>query len=198
MEAKTKNKTLTKLTPKFIASVGILAGISVLLYYILEFPIPFIPPFLKFDFSTLPALIGGFAFGPIAGFVIVLIKALLHTLISYSGGAGEIADLLVSGSFVLVASSIYAKHKTRKHAVLGMLIGTIVMTIVGGFANYFILIPFYAKIMPLDKIMDMCGPYINSTLDYVLFGAIPFNIIKGLILSAITFVTYKHISRILH
>ena len=65
----------TRFTPKFIASVGILSGISIVLMQILEFPIPFMPPFLKFDFSTLPALIGGFAYGPVTGIAIAFIKS---------------------------------------------------------------------------------------------------------------------------
>ena len=66
----------TRFTPKFIASVGILSGISIVLMQILEFPIPFMPPFLKFDFSTLPALIGGFAYGPVTGIAIAFSKRL--------------------------------------------------------------------------------------------------------------------------
>ena len=68
MEAINNVQNKTRFTPKFIASVGILSGISIVLMQILEFPIPFMPPFLKFDFSTLPALIGGFAYGRCYGY----------------------------------------------------------------------------------------------------------------------------------
>ncbi len=199
MEAITQHKT--KFTPKFIASVGILSSISIALMQALEFPIPFMPPFLKFDFSTLPALIGGFAYGPITGLAIVLIKALCHLLISYSVGSGEIADFLISGSLVFVSALIYRTHKTKKRAAVGMIFGTLAMMIVGAFANYFILLPVYAKVMPMEQIIEMCSavnPLIKNTLGYILYGALPFNLIKGIILSAITFVIYKQISRILH
>ena len=149
MEAINNVQNKTRFTPKFIASVGILSGISIVLMQILEFPIPFMPPFLKFDFSTLPALIGGFAYGP----------------------------------------------------VLGLVLGAIAMAIVGGLANYFILIPFYTNVMPMEQIISLCGkanPLITNTLGYVLYGAIPFNLIKALLLSIITFVLYKQISKILH
>lgn len=199
MEALTPTKT--KLTPKFIASIGILSGISIVLMQVLEFPIPLMPPFLKLDFSTLPALIGGFAFGPLAGLAIAFVKALFHLLVSHTGGSGELADFLVSGSLVLVSSLVYRRKKTRKRAVLGLLLGTAAMAAVGSAANYFILIPFYAKVMPMEQIIEMCGkvnPLIHNTLSYVIYGALPFNLIKGFILSAITFLVYKHISKILH
>ena len=172
----------TRFTPKFIASVGILSGISIVLMQILEFPIPFMPPFLKFDFSTLPALIGGFAYGPVTGIAIAFIKAALHLLRTDTGGVGELADFLASGSLVFVSSLIYKRIKTRKGAVLGLVLGAIAMAIVGGLANYFILIPFYTNVMPMEQIISLCGkanPLITNTLGYVLYGAIPFNLIKS-------------------
>ena len=117
MEAINNVQNKTRFTPKFIASVGILSGISIVLMQILEFPIPFMPPFLKFDFSTLPALIGGFAYGPVTGIAIAFIKAALHLLRTDTGGVGELADFLASGSLVLVSSLIYKRIKTRKGAV---------------------------------------------------------------------------------
>lgn len=191
----------TKLTPKFIASVGVLSGISIVLMQLLEFPIPFMPPFLKLDFSTLPALIGGFAYGPVTGLVIVFIKALLHLLRTQTGGVGELADFLASGAMVLTSALIYKKYKTRKGAVAALLLGTCAIMIVGALANYFILIPFYANVMPMEQIIEMCGkvnPLITNTVTYVLYGAVPFNLVKGLILSIITFVIYKQVSKVLH
>lgn len=200
MKAKTV-KTGQRLTPKFIAGVGILSGISVVLMQILEFPIPFMPPFLKFDFSNLPALIGGLAYGPLTGVVIVFIKAVLHLLRTSTGGVGELADFLASGSFVLVTSVIYKYKKTRAGAVIGLRVGTAVTAIIGGLANYYILIPFYTKVMPMEQIIlisSKINPLIKNTLGYVLFGAIPFNLIKAVILSVVTFIVYKRASGALH
>lgn len=172
----------TRFTPKFIASVGILSGISIVLMQILEFPIPFMPPFLKFDFSTLPALIGGFAYGPVTGIAIAFIKAALHLLRTDTGGVGELADFLASGSLVLVSSLIYKRIKTRKGAVLGLVLGAIAMAIVGGLANYFILdtvlykrYAYGANYIALRQWLILL---ITNTLGYVLYGAIPFNLIK--------------------
>lgn len=193
--------TTNKLSARFIASVGILSGISVVLMQVLELPIPFMPPFLKFDFSTLPALIGGFAYGPVTGVAICFIKALLHLLRTDTGGVGELADFLASASLVLTATMVYRRGKTRKNAVLGMIFGVLAITVVGCLANWFILIPFYANVMPMDQIIALCGkvnPLIQDRMGYVLFGAAPFNMIKGIIICVLTFLIYKKTSKILH
>ncbi|MCX7715478.1 MAG: ECF transporter S component [Clostridia bacterium] len=184
-----------------LTRAGILAGISVILMMVLEFPIPFMPPFLKVDFSNVPVLIGSFAFGPAMGFVIVLIKDLIHLLNTKTGGIGELADFLTAISLALPASLIYKKHKSRKGAILGMLAGIVAMTLVGTLANKFILIPFYSKMMPLEKILELCGkanPLINSTTTYLIYGVAPFNIIKASIISLFTMVLYKRISNVIH
>jgi riboflavin transporter FmnP len=193
--------TKNKLSARFIASVGILSGIAVVLMQILEFPIPFMPPFLKLDFSTLPALIGGFAYGPVTGVAICFIKALLHLLRTETGGVGELADFLASASLTLTASLIYMRGKSRKNAILGMVLGTIAIMVVGSLANWFILIPFYANVMPMDQIIELCGkvnPLIQDRAGYVLFGAAPFNLIKGIIICLLTFLVYKKTSKILY
>ena len=114
MEAINNVQNKTRFTPKFIASVGILSGISIVLMQILEFPIPFMPPFLKFDFSTLPALIGGFAYGPVTGIAIAFIKAALHLLRTDTGGVGELADFLASGHLYLFHHLFTSVSKQEK------------------------------------------------------------------------------------
>lgn len=186
---------------KFIAGTGILAAIATVLMQVLEFPLPFMPPFLKLDFSTLPALIGGFAYGPLAGVIIALIKSLFHLLRTTTGGVGEIADMLATIAIVLTSSLIYKKHKTKKAALIGLACGSVALAIVGGLANYFILIPFFSKVWTIEQILKICGeinPFIHDKLTYTLYGAVPFNLIKGIIISAITFAVYKKISRLLH
>lgn len=190
-----------KITAKFISSVGILSGISTVLMFIFEFPIPLMPPFLQLDFSNLPALIGGFAYGPLTGVIIVLIKAMLHLIKTSTGGVGELADFLTGASMVFVSSFIYKRFKTKKGAIASLGAGTCALAAVAAPVNYFILIPFYSNIMPMEAIFKACGeinPLIRDIATYVLYGAVPFNIIKGLILSVITFLIYKKISKVLH
>ena len=189
-----------KISTRTLATGGILTAISIVLTFF-KTPLPLIPSFLELNVSTIPALIGGFAFGPVAGILIVLATQLIHMMVSHTAFVGELADFLMQGSFILVASLIYMKQKSRKNAFLGVGLGIIAMTIVAAFANYFIMLPFYAKAyMPMEQILGLCAqinPLIVDKLTYVLYGVVPFNIIKGLVISLITALTYKHISRII-
>lgn len=194
-------QTRPKFTPKFIASVGVLSGISIVLMMILEFPLPFMPPFLQIDFSNIPVLIGAFAFGPVTGLFITLIKDLLHLLITSTGGVGELADFICSAMLVCTASLIYSRKKTRPRAAVGMLCGAVCMAVAGGLVNKFILLPFYGNVMPMEQIFTLCGqinPLIHNTNTYILYGAVPFNFLKAAIICIPTFFIYKKVSKILH
>jgi len=185
-----------------LVKIGILSAIAVVLMFI-EFPLPLFPAFLKIDVSDLPALIGGFALGPVAGIFIELMKNILHILLkgTSTGGVGELANFLIGIGFVVPASVIYLMNKTKKGALWGMLAGTVVMGIFGAFANYYIIIPLYQKIMPLDAIINMAAqanPGIVDVKTYVLYAVIPFNAIKSIIISALTLLLYKKVSGILH
>ena len=121
----------------------------------------------------MPTLIGTFMFGPAAGIFISLVKDLIHLLSSQTGGVGELSDFL-----------IYRYHKSKKGALLACLSGTAAVTVVGALTNRFLIIPFYSKLMPIDAIVSACNavnPMIDSIDGYILFGAMPFNLIKGLI-----------------
>ena len=182
-----------------LVKISLLVAMAFVLM-LFEFPIPGFPPFLKLDFSDLPALIGGFALGPVAGVIIEGGKVILNLVFhgSYTGGVGELANFLVGGSFVFVASYIYHKNKTKKNAIIGLIIGTIVMTIVGALFNYYILIPLYATIMGgMSNVIGFSAEgnsNIGSLVGIIVLGITPFNIIKGAIVSLITFVSYKRIS----
>lgn len=182
-----------------LVKISLLVAMAFILM-LFEFPIPGFPPFLKLDFSDLPALIGGFALGPVAGVIIEGGKVILNLVFhgSYTGGVGEFANFLVGGSFVFVASYIYHKNKTKKSAIIGLIIGTIVMTIVGALLNYYILIPLYATIMGgMSNVIGFAAEgnsSIGSLVGIIVLGITPFNIIKGAIVSLITFVSYKRIS----
>lgn len=192
--------TKTRFSARFIARAGILAGISVILSFIPGIPLPFIPPFLTIDFSNIPILIGTFTFGPITGICIALVKSLIHLCATHTGGVGELADFLTALALLLPSSLLYLKKKTRTNAVIGMILGAVCMAIVGGLANKFLLIPFYAKVMPLEQIFTLCAKansFIKDTNTYVLYGAVPFNFIKAAIICIPTFILYKSISKIL-
>ena len=178
---------------------GILAAMAVILYYI-EIPVV---AFYKLDLSTLPAILAGFAMGPLPGVAVVVIKNLVHMLGTSTACVGELADIIMSSCFVVPASLIYRRHKDRKSAVLSMLIGTVLMTIAGVLVNYFILMPAYQTLMnlPLEVLVGM-GPkvwsYIDNTVKLVIFITAPFNMLKCTVLSVVTYLLYKRVSPLLH
>lgn len=180
-----------------------IAMLSVLAFILMQFELilPMFPSFLKIDVSDLPAVIGAFAMGPFAGIAISAIKNMLHLLQTSTGGVGELANFFVASAMIVPASVIYMKNKTKKSALMGLIVGTVTMAIAGGFANYFVLIPFYTAFMPIDTIIELgtvVNPSIVSLETLVIFGIVPFNIVKGLVLSILTLVLYKRISPVLH
>lgn len=164
-------------------------------------PIPFMPPFMDFDLAAIPELIGGFALGPVAAIGIILVKILLKFVLMGTSSmfTGEIQNLLLSCAYVLPAVIIYHRKKSKKSALLGMIVGTIVCSITAVFTNLYIIIPFYASLgnMTVQSIVDMCAA-VNSlmkdTLTLAIFGIVPFNLIKGSASSLVTYILYKRLS----
>lgn len=167
----------------------------------LESQIPFFPEFLKIDLSDLPALIAGLAMGPLAGIAVEAVKNILHLLMTTTGGVGELANFVIGSSFVAPAALIYQHKKNKATALAGLVTGIAVMTVTGALANYYILLPFYSTFMPIDAIIAMsakANPAIKDMGSLILYAIVPFNIIKGLVLSILTLAVYKRISRIIH
>lgn len=180
-------------------------GVIALILMLLDFPLWFTPPFLKFDISDVPSLIGAFALGPMAGVIIQLVKNLLKIIIvgTNTAGVGELANFIVGSIFAYSAGLIYYREKTFKNAVTGLIIGTLSMTIAISIINYYIMIPFYAKAfgMPLDKIITISGAvnkYVVDLKSLIIFAVVPFNLLKGLVVSIVTTLLYKRVSPILH
>ena len=167
-----------------------------------EFPIPFIAPnFYEIDFSEIPILIGTFIMGPVSGVIMEAIKIILKLLIKGTSTAyvGDFANFCVGVCLVVPASIIYQKHKTKKNAFIGMLVGTLFMAVAGVVLNYFIMIPFYVKAfgMPLEAIIGAGAkiqPLVTNKLSFTIVCVAPFNIVKGIIVSLVTALIYKHIS----
>ena len=193
-----KNKT------KWMVKVAMLSAVAVVLM-LLEFPLPFIaPPFYELDFSEIPVLVGAFALGPVAGVAIEAIKVLLNLLINgtITGGVGEAANFLVGIAFILPASIIYKRNKSKKTAAIGMTAGGVLMVVLSCFVNTYILIPAYGVALGVDvsafvKMAAAIHPSIDSLWKMILLCVAPFNAIKVILVSTITTVLYKHISPIL-
>lgn len=169
------SRTFTMQQPKraaalHIRTITMTALLSAMAYVLafVEFPVPLSPSFARMDLSDFPALIGAFAFGPLAGLLIELVKNTLQLLTTSTGGIGEIANFLMGAAAAL--------------------------------ANYFILLPLFETFMPLDQLIASFGaflPFIHTKLDIVLFNALPFNILKGLVIGGFTMLTYKRLTPIL-
>ena len=154
------------LSVRKMAIVGVFSAVSFVLM-LLEFPLPFAPSFYKFDFSDMPALVGGFAAGPFAGVMIEFIKILLKLVIkgTSSGFVGEIANFVVGASFVVPATIIYRLRKTRRTALISCIVGTVCITLAGSFLNAFFLLPAYAVIYGCDISMFVeMGTTINPAI----------------------------------
>lgn len=185
----------------YTAIFSALAGVLM----VLEIPLFFAPVFYKIDLSEIPVLICTFYLGPVAGVTCELVKVLVKLMIKGTTTAfvGDFANFAVGCSFVLPASMIYHAKKSRKTALAGMIAGTLVMTVFGSLFNAVYLLPKFAVMygMPLDAIVAM-GTKVNSSITsvstLVLFAVVPFNLLKGVIDSGLTFLLYKRISPILH
>ena len=177
------------------------AVVAVLMY--LEFPIPIMPAFVKLDVSELPALIASFAYGPVSGILVCLIKNLIKLPSTSTAAVGELFNFVMGALFVGVAGLIYKRNKTRKGAIVGALLGALVMAVVSVPYNYFIVYPAYVVMyhLPLDAIIGMyqaINPNVNGLLACLLVFNLPFTFVKGALDAVLCFLVYKPLSPILH
>ncbi|MDR2606117.1 MAG: ECF transporter S component [Oscillospiraceae bacterium] len=182
-----------------IAVVGVMSAIAIILEF-LEFAVPVMPGFIKLDFSELPALITAFALGPISGTAICLIKNLFHLFTSSTGGVGELANFIIGAAFVIPAGIIYHRYHDRRGAVLGALIGAVIMAIASIPLNYFVTYPVYYNFLPKEAIVaayQAIYPRVNSILECLIVFNMPFTFVKGLISAVVTIFIYKRLSPIL-
>ncbi len=200
---KRRGDTSRILTTRKIAMIGMLSAIAAVLM-LLEIPVPFAPSFYKLDLSELPILIGTFAFGPVAGVMIEMVKIILKVLFKGTSTAfvGELANFIVGCSLILPASIIYSFKKNKVQALIACITGTLCMTIVGTSFNAFYLLPKFAEMfhMPVNSLIAMgtaINPSITSLTSFVVLAVAPLNLIKGAINSIVTFLVYKHLSPLL-
>ena len=185
----------------YTAVFSSMAGVLMLI----EIPLFFAPGFYKLDLSELPVLICTFYLGPVAGVCSELLKVLIKLLLKGTTTAfvGDFANFVVGSSFILPASIVYHARPGKKTALLGMVVGTLTMTVIGSAFNAIYLLPKFAVMfgLPLDAIVGMgtaVNSRINSVSTLVLFAVVPFNLLKGAVDSVLTFLLYKRISPLLH
>lgn len=185
----------------YTAVFSCMAGVLMLL----EIPLFFAPSFYKIDLSELPVLICTFYLGPMAGVTAELLKVLVKLLLKGTSTAfvGDFANFAVGCSFVLPASIVYHAKPGKRTALTGMLVGTLIMTVFGSAFNALYLLPKFAALfgLPIEVIVGMgtkINPAITSVWTLVLFAVVPFNLLKGVLVSLLTFLLYKRISPLLH
>lgn len=187
------------LSVQYLTRIAVLTALASILFLI-EIPVV---AFYKLDLSNLPVLLGAFSMGPVPGLIILLLKSLIGMLHSSSMYVGELADFIMGAAFVLPAALIYRRHKTRNTALIGMAVSTVVMIVVAVLVNWKLMIPFYmtAYGMPMEAVVGMATkavPFVDTEWKLLLCVTAPFNLLKGVVLSALTFVLYKHLSPLLH
>ena len=185
---------------RMITVTAIMSALSAVLMFV-EFSIPIMPSFIKLDISDLPALITSYAFGPVCGVTVCLVKNLIHLLATQTAGVGELSNFIHGAVFVFVAGMFYKYHHNRKFAFIGAMAGDFAMAAMSFFINYFFVYPIYFKLMAPETVIlgayQAILPSIDSLWKAILFFNVPFTFAKGLISVAITFAIYPKISPIL-
>ena len=197
-----------RITPAYLTKIAVLTAISFILYFLLKFSLPFLfPSFLDMQFSELPAILAGFSLGPVAGVTVIVLKCLLKFPFTSTAFVGEITDMVLGILYVLPASILYNHKKTKKNAVLGLIIGTMVSTLCAIIFNRYISVPFYVEYFfggNFDLIVSMCAPlYPLMTKDtfylyYLSAAVLPFNLLRLGLVSILAFLVYKSLSKALH
>ena len=182
-----------------LTGIAMLSAVAGVLTYF-AFPVPLMPSFIKLDFSELPALLAAFAYGPISGAAVCLVKNLVNLLHTSTGGIGTLCNFLLGMCFVVPAGVIYRRKRSRAGALIGALIGTLAMSVVSLFTNYFIVYPLYTAFMPMEAILGMyqaINPKVVTLWDALIWFNLPFTFVKGLCSVVMAFIIYEPLSPIL-
>ena len=192
-------KTNTVSLTRKLTLIAVLSAISSILMFF-SFSVPFMPSFIKVDFSELPALLASFAYGPLSGVCVCLIKNLINAPTTTTAYVGEFANFLLGAAFVFPAGLIYLKNKTRKGALLGALMGALFMALISVPLNYFVTYPIYQNFMPIETIIGMYQAIfggVNGLLECLIIFNAPFTFLKGIVVALLTFLVYKPLSPLL-
>jgi riboflavin transporter FmnP len=175
-----------KLNTKQLARMGVLSALSLVLMFLVRFPIIPAAPFLEYEPADVPILIAAFLYGPVPGFVMTVVVSLIQamTVSVASGWIGALMHVISTGAFAIAAGLIYKKKHTFKGAILGLSVGALISTSLMVGLNL-IFTPIFMRV-PVEVVKDMLVPAI-----------IPFNLLKGLMNSALVCLVYKPVGRIL-
>ncbi|GGG17154.1 riboflavin transporter [Lysinibacillus alkalisoli] len=180
-----KNRT------KYFVTIGMLSSIAFVLH-LLNFPIPPFPPFLRVDFSDMPALLAVITMGPGAGILIELFKNVLDWLFTGTETGvpvGHIANFTTGVLFILPVYAVFNRFKTVRGLVAGLALGTVVMAVGMSFLNYAVFLPMYTYFLGMEKVVG------NDLYAMIVKGILPFNIVKGIIVTCIMVVLFNMMNK---
>lgn len=186
-----------KLLYKLVITATFSALAAILMLPMFEIVLPFMPPYIKFDFSDFPALFAGFTAGPLWGVLVCLIKNLIHIPLGSTGGIGEIANFVIGAVYVLTAALVYKKIGGRKGILIGGAAGSLTMAAAAFPVNLFVVYPAYTRIYfggSVEKVVETYSkilPWIKNLPQALLIFNTPFNIAKGLILTLAAILAYS-------
>lgn len=191
------------LTTRNVVLMGMFSALGAVLM-LFEIPLPFIAPsFYGLDLAEVPVLVGTFALGPVAGAVMEVVKILIKLVLkpTSTGFVGEFANLAIGCALVVPAGIIYQINRTKKGALYGMAAGTVIMSMAGVAINALVMLPFYSNFMPLENIIAAgaaINPFVSNIWTFAIICVGPFNVVKGVVVSLITWLVYKRVSVIIH
>lgn len=191
------------LTTRNVVLMGMFSALGAVLM-LFEIPLPFIAPsFYGLDLAEVPVLVGTFALGPVAGAVMEVVKILIKLVLkpTSTGFVGEFANLAIGCALVVPAGIIYQINRTKKGALYGMAGGTVIMSMAGVAINALVMLPFYSNFMPLENIIAAgaaINPFVSNIWTFAIICVGPFNVVKGVAVSLITWLVYKRVSVIIH
>lgn len=189
---------------RLLARVGIFGALAALFYIapFLKFPMPIFAGFLEVNFSDIIALISGFAFGPLTGALVQVVKVLIKLPFTSTAMVGELADLLLGIVFVVPAAIFYRFHKSKSGAVKALIYTSLIHVVIAAVLNWLILTPFYvqfyfggAEQVLIDFVASTNPNVTDLGWTYILWAIIPFNIFRNVLISAITFLLYKRLHK---
>lgn len=181
-------KNARKMNVYSLAIIAMMSAVAIILGFWPEIPIP-LTPWLKLDFAYLPMLLTGFSLGIVPGFVVLLLKNLFQLLTTNSQFVGQLADIVMGSSLLIPSVIIYQRHRNRSGALISMAVGIVAMTVLSVPVNQFILFPLYSALYG-----SFVVEYLSSHPLILLTAVIPFNLLKGVLVCAVTYLLYKPLS----
>lgn len=194
VQVQTRNK-MNLFTAKSLTSIGAMAALACVLMFI-KFPIAYIG-FLELELSDVPAMLCALTYGPMAGVFVELVKNLIHVMATNTATVGEIANFTISSSYVLGVSLVYKYAKSNKKQLYGYITGTVCLIVSGVLINYFVTLPMYVQLYfggnegALYGMASAMVPAIQDMKTLLLLGFIPFNLVKGMVVSIVTYYVWK-------